>query len=265
MIVERSACAVCKGTKFKTIADIDSINIVACLNCGFQFAKKFDTDVIDKHYQEGYYPSPDASCMDEWISRNVLAWRSLCCDIASEKLPVNSLLDIGSGTGGFLMEFHSRFQGTKLSAVESSRNAREFVSNKIPSIVFLDDVPGSEAFDVITCLQTLEHVHEPDILCREIFTALNPGGLLLLTVPNTACLSHFWKKKEKTLCYGNPTHLQFFNIVSVESMLRNAGFKKIKRIVKMDRGSGGLPSSLIQYFARFAGVSSELRYIAFKN
>ena len=265
MIVERTVCAVCKGTKFTPDVNIDSRNIVACLNCGFQFARRFDTDAIDKYYREDYYPSPDASRMNTWISQNILVWRSLCDDIVSAKPSVDKLLDIGAGTGGFIMEFHAQSQETRLSAIESSRNAREFVSNKIPSVEFLDGLPESETFDAITCLQTLEHVQEPDVLCRKIFNALNPGGLFLITVPNTACLSHLWKKKEQTLCYGNPTHLQFFNTVSVESMLRNAGFKKINRVVKMDKGNRRLFFSVVQYFARLAGLSSELRYIAVKG
>ncbi|OGV33501.1 MAG: hypothetical protein A2020_10400 [Lentisphaerae bacterium GWF2_45_14] len=265
MIVERTECAACKGTAFTSIARIDSREIVACQNCGFQFAKKFDTDTINKSYQNEYYPSPDAPRMDEWNLKNTEVWQSLCNDVTGAAPSVSSLLDIGAGTGGFLMEFQKKIPLAKLNAVESSSNAREFVSNKIPAVQFFTDLPSSEEFDVISLLQTMEHLEEPDLLCKKIFTALNTGGLFLLTVPNTAFLKHLWKKKENTLCYGNPTHLQFFGTRPLEKMLRDAGFKRITRIVKMEKGNAAFSRRFIQYLARFFGVSSELRYIAFKS
>lgn len=265
MIIERFACLLCKGTELKPFASIDSRDIVECCDCGFRFTGKFDTDVIARHYQENYYPSPDDSRMDEWISKNIKVWQSLCSDIADITLVPASLLDIGAGTGGFLMECRKRFPKATFSAIESSENARGFVKNKIPSVTFIDDPPATGSFDVISCLQTLEHLHDPEVLCSKIFNALNKGGIFILTVPNTACLSHLWKNKGSTLCYGNPTHLQFFNAASVEMLLRNSGFKNIKRIVKMHKDDSTLGFSIIRYLARFAGVSSELRYIAVKD
>lgn len=265
MIVERFACLLCKGTELKPFASIDSRDIVECCDCGFRFAGKFDTDALTRHYQENYYSSPDDSRMDEWISKNIKVWQSLTSDIAGITPGPASMLDIGAGTGGFLMECRKRFPEANLYAIESSENAKNFVKNKIPSVTFIDEPPEAGSFDVISCLQTLEHLHDPEVLCGKIFNALNKRGTFILTVPNTACISHLWKNKESTLCYGNPTHLQFFNAASLEAMLRNSGFKNIKRLVKMHKDDSTPLFSIIRYLARFAGVSSELRYIAVKD
>ena len=40
-----------------------------------------------------------------------------------------------------------------------------------------------DSFDVVVCAEVLEHVYQPEIVVREIFRVLRPGGLLVVTVP----------------------------------------------------------------------------------
>ena len=48
----------------------------------------------------------------------------------------------------------------------------------------------NEFFDVVTCLEVIEHLHNPDNLIKEIYRVLKPGGVLILSTPNLASLTN---------------------------------------------------------------------------
>ena len=50
------------------------------------------------------------------------------------------------------------------------------------------DVPGQ--FDLITCLEVIEHVADIDSFLAALATLLAPGGLLILSTPNRTALSY---------------------------------------------------------------------------
>jgi 2-polyprenyl-3-methyl-5-hydroxy-6-metoxy-1,4-benzoquinol methylase len=58
---------------------------------------------------------------------------------------------------------------------------------KFPEIRFVrHDIynPIDSKFDVIFCTEVLEHLLSPDVALTNLKTALNAGGILIITVPN---------------------------------------------------------------------------------
>ena len=48
---------------------------------------------------------------------------------------------------------------------------------------------GDERFDLVTCLEVIEHVADPAAFVRGLAAALAPGGLMILSTPNRTPLS----------------------------------------------------------------------------
>jgi 2-polyprenyl-3-methyl-5-hydroxy-6-metoxy-1,4-benzoquinol methylase len=103
-------------------------------------------------------------------------------------------LDVGCGFGGCLRAFAD--QGFDVSGVEidqdrivlSKANARDgdlgdcvFEKN-----ILVDQDPTKELgkFDLITCMDVIEHVLDVPLTLRRMSDMLNPGGMLALEIPN---------------------------------------------------------------------------------
>jgi ubiquinone/menaquinone biosynthesis C-methylase UbiE len=204
--------------------------------------------------------------MQEWINRFQKTWQGLVDDLLNSKSLVGKLIDIGAGTGGFLLSFHQSSPQTKIFAVESSAQAREHLLTKLDVLEFPVNSAEelhviNDTFDAVVLLQCLEHVNYPLLLCKQIFRILNEDGVLLLTVPNRFSVDAFFKNKKITRCYGNQTHLQFFSNVTLIAMLKKAGFTKMKRISRYGGSEASSIKGILQYILRKLCLSSELRYI----
>ena len=259
-------CPVCYADSFRNLRVIDHRGISKCLSCGHLFASKYSPDVLAEVYRGEYYASPDDPRIAEWIESNRAVWKGLV-DSLGREAGISSLCDVGSGTGGFLLEYHTCYPTVKLFAVESSDAARVALKSKIPEVEFVADSAedlksASIKVDAVTLLQTLEHVREPKAVCSAIFDILNDGGHLLVTVPNVRSYKVFLNCDR--YCFPNKTHLHFFNGKNVARLLKSVGFSSVRRVVEFGGGGMNGAGELSQYAARVLGVSSELRFIAVK-
>jgi 2-polyprenyl-3-methyl-5-hydroxy-6-metoxy-1,4-benzoquinol methylase len=94
-------------------------------------------------------------------------------------------LDVGAGSGLLLRLMHERF-GFEQRACD---HTNEFVkySDVTLDIVDLDREPlpyHDAEFDLVTCVETIEHVENFRGVMREIYRVLKPGGFLIISTPN---------------------------------------------------------------------------------
>lgn len=210
--MERNTCHICGESRFSDFADLDHRHIVCCISCGYVFASRFSEAELANAYEKDYYASPEDPRIEGWIVKNVGVWEGLCNTLEKYAKEPKSLLDIGAGSGGFLLAYHKRNPLVSLSAVEMSDAARISLARRLPSINFpVKDVAQllevTEQYDVVTLLQTLEHVYDPKSLCKDIYDKLKPGGILLVTVPNIRSYKVLLHGTRDTHCFGNMTHL----------------------------------------------------------
>jgi 2-polyprenyl-3-methyl-5-hydroxy-6-metoxy-1,4-benzoquinol methylase len=93
-----------------------------------------------------------------------------------------NLLDIGAGTGDFLLT--AKQNGWYTIGVEPSEKAKGIAIEK--GIQFSDSTEEleSNSFDVITMWHVLEHVPNLEIQIKELKRLVKPNGTIIIAVPN---------------------------------------------------------------------------------
>ena len=114
-----------------------------------------------------------------------VARRELAIQFLSTVAPANALiLDVGCGTGKGQEAFGSL--GT-VCGVDFSQDALQFCHERGLERIAranAEALPfGSDTFDVVVTLDTIEHVPDDYKAISEIFRTLKPGGHLLINVP----------------------------------------------------------------------------------
>jgi SAM-dependent methyltransferase len=168
-----------------------------CPNCGFvpALVDGFDSYAPDLAHDGGGFKSDYFSELARledanfWFrSRNkLLMW-------AIEKYCPNfqSLLEIGCGTGYVLTGVSKRFPRATLYGSEIFIAGLGFAATRLPSAKFMQmdarNLPFVNEFDVIGAFDVLEHIKEDEKVLSQMYAALKPEGLMLLTVPQHAWL-----------------------------------------------------------------------------
>lgn len=122
------------------------------------------------------------------------------------------LLDIGSGTGDFLIE--AKNNGWAIEGIEPNRLARTNAAKK--GIHLHEKIEGLSKgkFDVITLWHVLEHLPDLQNQIDSISSLLNPQGVLIIAAPNfksydAKIYGRFWA------AFDVPRHLWHFSRNSI--------------------------------------------------
>ena len=110
------------------------------------------------------------------------------------QLAGKTVLDVGCG-GGILSESMARRGAASVLGVDMAEQSlntaqahadAERVDNIAYRCVSVEDLAAEmpQSFDVVTCMEMLEHVADPAAILRDIHTLLRPGGLVFLSTVN---------------------------------------------------------------------------------
>ncbi len=104
----------------------------------------------------------------------------------------DSLLDVGCGDGRFLCEINSRFPDKRLVGIDMSEQAIGFARAFNPDVRFVcgdvtDRAVMDDKFNVITLIETLEHIKPSDVpvFVEAIASRLADAGTVVITVPSS--------------------------------------------------------------------------------
>jgi 2-polyprenyl-3-methyl-5-hydroxy-6-metoxy-1,4-benzoquinol methylase len=103
-----------------------------------------------------------------------------------------AILDIGCGPGYFLREARRWFPKSSITGLDSEFALFDWVGIADATLVqgTAERLPFAEqTFDIVACLQVLEHVGNPDAALAEMHRVLKPGGFACVATPNTASWS----------------------------------------------------------------------------
>ncbi|TXI70618.1 class I SAM-dependent methyltransferase [Flavobacterium sp. UBA6195] len=137
------------------------------------------------------------------------------------------ILDIGAGTGDFLLECKN--QNWDILGIEPNDKAKGIAVGK--GIKFGDTIEKleSNSFDVITMWHVLEHVPDVEHQVAELKRLLKPSGTIIIAVPNFKSYdaNHY---KEFWAAYDVPRHLWHFSKTAIEKLFdkQNMNLEDIK-------------------------------------
>jgi methionine biosynthesis protein MetW len=155
--------------------------------------------------------------------------------------PTTRCLDVGCGTGNSYAPELTRRAGMYLGVDVSAEAVAAAQASGLNAQTISDaaQLPfADDSFDLVVCVEVLEHLFAPHEAVREIRRVLRPGGRLVASTPNIA----YWRLRANLLCgVWNPIgdelsleqpwrdpHIRFFTTRTLERMLRAAGFSSVR-------------------------------------
>jgi 2-polyprenyl-3-methyl-5-hydroxy-6-metoxy-1,4-benzoquinol methylase len=126
--------------------------------------------------------------------------------LKSNQPDIKSVLDYGCGTGEFASYLSKK--GIRSSGVEPTKKAFD-QANKAGVKLHKDLNKVEGTFDAITLFHVLEHVEDYIKVLKDLKAKLNPGGLLVIAVPNYKSYDACYYK-EKWAAWDVPRHLWHF-------------------------------------------------------
>ncbi len=131
------------------------------------------------------------------------------------------ILDVGCGTGGNFpfLRTYGEVEGCDYS--EEALRYCQLRGLKEVRQADICDLPYPErSFDLVTCLDVIEHIRLDHVAFRELNRVLADGGLLLVTLPAMPRLYSDFD------CLAG--HLRRYTREDVERILRRSGFEKVR-------------------------------------
>jgi len=217
--VARRACLLCgsHGTR-KVVYRDDAVDVVRCEQCGcvFQSAVRVAT-------------ASDYTCGQRRAGKES-EFNEVAAAVRRIK-PTGDLLDIGCGTGEFLERMQA--EGYAVTGIEPDVAGCDIARERFK----LDVVHGyytkaafpKASFDVITYIQTLEHLTRPLEALRASYYHLREGGVIAITVPsfNNPRVIAYRITHVKRLVRRDfiPSHLSYFTPRTLRMIVVRAGFR----------------------------------------
>ncbi len=129
--------------------------------------------------------------------------------IADELSSGMKVLEIGSSDSGLRHFLESRFEGVEYRSMDVDRQTTQ-------DYYSLDEI--DEKFDAILFFEVIEHMPfaEGMPMLGRIYDLLKPAGLLIMTTPNVAHPTHY---------YRDPTHVTPYSHEGLGGMLVSLGFE----------------------------------------
>ncbi len=141
--------------------------------------------------------------------------------IDSFKTEKKTLLDIGAGTGDFLMQ--AKTKGWEVTGIEPNENAIANATKKGIALHTSLEKITNQKFDVITLWHVFEHLPNLENQIEQITSLLKPNGVLVIAVPNyksydAAYYKEFWA------AYDVPRHLWHFSKEGIAQLFSKQNF-----------------------------------------
>jgi 2-polyprenyl-3-methyl-5-hydroxy-6-metoxy-1,4-benzoquinol methylase len=244
-----------------------SFTVVRCRQCELCYTNPRPTPAaIGRFYNDSYAPHQTLPAALKKSRHGSKLWRRITGKKQpnwerGEIEPVGKcrLLDFGCGAGLFLRQMHNR--GWQVAGLDFSEKVVQQVREKLKLPVLLGTLPHPdlppESFDLVTLWHSLEHVHQPLEVLREVNRLLVPGGKVLVAVPNIDSVPFRWFGSS---WYGLdlPRHLTHFTPTTLRNILYRAGFQF--EAMQMVRHSYWLRQSA-QLASRRGTISLPLRFL----
>ncbi len=240
--LEETACPSCGSNVCERIFEhadgLASYATVRCMGCGLLYLRPRPTsDAAGVYYAaDSYSPFMSSGHGGGAFHLAYTSARRLSVRWKRRRIEklhaVGSILDVGCGTGEFLLEM--KRAGWRTFGLEPSEQASTFARRLLEDQVYTGPISErslevlSPEWDVITLWHVLEHLHEPLGALRLLQRRLKPDGLLLVAVPNVGSYDAGVYGPD-WIALDPPRHLYHFTPTTMQSVLNQCGFRIVDR------------------------------------
>jgi len=226
-------CHICSGDKAKLFMKKNSSNFFRCPNCKLEYIFPQPDDVTLKEiYSEKYYDSWGLHVDSQTTEKSKRLSFEYRLNLVENVLSYgDKILDCGCATGFFLDLVKQK--GFTSYGIEISDYAVVIAKEKFgDKNIFqghLEDahfIPGeANIFSAIFMTDYLEHVRNPEKTLSAAFRFLKPGGVLMITTPDTSSLSKYFLNK--SWIHYKTEHLFYFSRKNISRLLVQIQFTDI--------------------------------------
>ncbi len=140
-----------------------------------------------------------------------------------------NFFEVGCGTGFVLAGLYEKFPRLRLAGSEIFADGLAIARSRLPWVEFYQMdaqcIPFECEFDVVGAFDVLEHLVEDERALRQMFNAVQPGGGLLVTVPQHRFL---WSASDQYAM-----HQRRYSKSELHTKVESAGFQ-IQRITSFN-------------------------------
>lgn len=216
-------CPACDNQKSNTFGKKNGYALKKCTVCGTLFANlSFENektsievqDLYDHYYDVANFNLPKAA---------EISLQKMVDSFAGFRQTGN-LVDIGFGEGGMLSVAEKN--GWKCFGTELSPQSLKYGAERgwtVSSDADSDERFPKNGFDVVTMVELIEHVPNPDFFFETAHKLLRPTGLLFLTTPNNNSINQRWLGADWSVI-APPEHITIYSPNGMRKALQRNGF-----------------------------------------
>ena len=220
---ETVVCNICGSTDYEEkLYPIRSGHLAHCCQCDLYYANPRRSGSI-QNVLSNNTPTELYEAKKLNYCGRIAGFNSYLETIHKVRKPPGKMLDIGCYEGYFLYEASKR--GWECDGVEpnigGAKYAKEQLKLNVKQCVLEKAGFEDDYFDVVTVIDTLEHVPDPAALLREIRRIIKDNGLLVVTVPTIPFYLKLIRSRWR-MFIGD--HYYFFTDASMPRLLAKANF-----------------------------------------
>lgn len=222
-------CILCGGERLWEVYPGDHPWLKQCDGCGLRFAHPQPSDAeLARIYDDDYYKTFgfDPASAVRYRSMKQASFGALLA-VAERHFRRGRLLDIGSALGDLLVAAQRR--GWAATGVEPNGFAAEMAEEVVPGATLhgtLDQLDAREAaFDLVTCVDVIEHLRRPDETLRRMRDVLRPGGGLLIVTNDVQSAAS--RAMGPRWVHYHLDHLWYFSRRSLGELVQAAGLEVV--------------------------------------
>jgi 2-polyprenyl-6-hydroxyphenyl methylase/3-demethylubiquinone-9 3-methyltransferase len=274
VIEETGSCVVCKVPILgNTKVRLPSARLSCCSSCGtwVYFPRSAQNEQAAIHDSADYFDHPYFKLRRTLGPAQIDRCRQIFSRLASatgvEALRGLRILDVGCDTGTFLAAASQEFGVIPVGVDVNVRAVALAAEAGIEAYRgTIEDAPGHlRDFSVITAIDLIEHVSDPQAFLAEIRGRLRPGGLAYIETPNIRSAVYGIGRVLSVVTGGRPAalyerlfppqHIQYFTGESLAALVRSSALE----VVQM--GKRALPSTDIAASPVIRAIMSGMQLI----
>jgi len=201
-----------------------SVTLVMCQSCTFVYNSPRPSLLeINNHYKESSSGAVFHESHGGSRHSKLDAERSAFIEKHSSVFAKGKFIDVGCGQGSLLRKLNlPNLRKFGLDPIQDPADNIDDSVSFINGFIETYDVAGSEQYEVLSCISSLEHYYNPDLVLAKFKSMLAYGGILLLEIPDSL------SPKSQLAEFFSFEHLSHFTEPSLTRMLNLNGFEVIE-------------------------------------